>query len=379
MQKKAMDKELAALGAVMECIKFCNLESEFPSDKISKRIGILENEGQLLGREVGQSTKKKQRKNSFGPKDETQQSQARGPRTTTSDKAVSANKSLGSALPQSPSPNVRTELPEGFVELNSGLAPEHRTHPHTNMENTVDANTSSGSALQQSHSPNVRTPECFVKLNFGFAPKDQTQQSKTNRPQTTELNNAVGARMSSSSASPQPPSTNGWTKPPEGFVKLNFGFVGRSDCGFLSVVACDNNGAVLAIWCRKIPQSDPLIGEAFAALGALTQASSKGWDAIFLEGDSLQLISNLQRCSEPVLSISSIVSNSLLCNLSGVPFQFGYRPRPTLWPVMCLSGQLETMFRMASLGYQCLITCFLFFTNCNVYIIVFFLVGLLVY
>ncbi|PON63144.1 Frigida-like [Trema orientale] len=389
-KKKAMEKEVAALKAVMECIKFCNLESDFPSGTILKRLSVLENECKLFGHEV-EKQKKRRRTDSFTPKDQTQLTKTKSPAMTILDNAVGANISSDSALPQCPSPEVRTEPSEGFVKLvnavgantSSGsalpqsLSPEVRTEPtesfiklvnavganlssgsalpevrteltdgfvklvnavgantssgsalpqspspeirtepsegFVKLVNAVGANTSSGSALPESTSPNVRTEPrvAFVKLNIGSSPKDQTKQSKTKCPQTTNLENAVGNSTSSSSAPPKTPSPNAWTKPPVGFVKLNFGFVGRSDCGYLSIVARDNNGAMLAIWCRKIPHSDPLMGEALAALGALTLASSKGWDTIFLEGDSLQLISYLQRGSEPMLSVSGIVSDSV--------------------------------------------------------------------
>ncbi|PON73972.1 hypothetical protein PanWU01x14_055220 [Parasponia andersonii] len=309
-----MDKEVAALKAVMECIKFFNLESDSPSGTILKRLSVLENECRLFGHEV-ERQKKRRRTDSFTPKDQTQLTKTECPAMTILDNAVGANISSGSALPQSPSPEVRTEPSEGFVKLvnavgantSSGsalpqsLSPEVRTEPtegfvklvnavganlssgsalpevrteptdgFVKLVNAVGANTSSGSALPKSPSPEVRTEpsEGFVKLvnAVGANTSSGSALPESPSPNTTNLENAVGNSTSSSSASPKTPSPNAWTKPPVGFVKLNFGFVGRSDCGYLIIVARDNNGAMLAIWCRKIPQSDPLKGEALAAL-----------------------------------------------------------------------------------------------------------------
>lgn len=191
MQEKAKNKEEAALRAVMECMKVCNLESKFLSNKILKRIGVLEKKGQLFGSEAEQSCKR--RKTSLSPGDQ---------------------------------------------------PPPQRG--------------------------NFMSP-CMSKRD------------------------------------------NVWTKPPEGFVKLNFGFADRVDCGFLGIVARDHNAAVLAIWCRKIVKLDSLMGEALAAHGALSRAAFSGWKSIILEGDSLQVISGLQlqRSCDPSSSIFSIVSDSV--------------------------------------------------------------------
>lgn len=100
-------------------------------------------------------------------------------------------------------------------------------------------------------------------------------------------------------------------KSPGGCVKMNFCCARQSDCSFLSVVARNTNGTVLSIWCRKTPRSDPLAGEALAAHGALTLASSSEWEEITLEGDSEAVISYLQGSCEPGLAISNIVSKSV--------------------------------------------------------------------
>lgn len=63
MQKKAIDREEAALRAVMECIKDCNLESEYRiiilSSKIAKRVGTLEKMAKSDGLKLEQSKKRK--------------------------------------------------------------------------------------------------------------------------------------------------------------------------------------------------------------------------------------------------------------------------------------------------------------------------------
>ncbi|KAF4353817.1 hypothetical protein F8388_009976 [Cannabis sativa] len=230
-KKQSIDKEVAALKGVSECMKFCNLESEILSNKISKRFGILENMSQSLGREVDPSPKKKQRKIGSNPK-------------------------------------------ENFA----------RCSLTNKLGETVGAGSrSSGSRFPQSSSPlkiGTTTPPLVPKV----------------------ANSIVGSYRSPSSAS--------WTKPPKGSVKLNFSHTARPECSFLSVVARSHN-EVLAIKCRKIGQSNPLTAEALAALGALTLASSEKWDTIFLEGESLLLMNNLQGISEPMKSISSVVSDSI--------------------------------------------------------------------
>lgn len=158
MQEKAKKKEVAALRTVMECMKICNLNSELLSNKISKRIGVLEKKGHLFGSEAEHLNKRR----------------------------------------------------------NATLFPRDQPPP---------------------------------------------QQGNFKSPRMTKTDDL-------------------WTKHPIGYVKMNFGFANRANCGFLSIVARDHNAALLAIWCRKIMNSDPLEGEALAAHGALSLAASSGWDYI---------------------------------------------------------------------------------------------------
>ena len=158
MQEKAKKKEVAALRTVMECMKICNLNFELPSNKISKRIGVLDKKGHLFGSEAEHLNKWR----------------------------------------------------------NATLFPRDQPPP---------------------------------------------QQGNFKSPRMTKTDDL-------------------WTKHPIGYVKMNFGFANWANCGFLSIVARDHNASLLAIWCRKIMNSDPLEGEALAAHGALSLAASSGWDYI---------------------------------------------------------------------------------------------------
>lgn len=61
MQKKALDKEVAVMKAVMECIEDCNLHSQFPipSHKIYQRLFDLENKVRAITSDVEQSRKRR--------------------------------------------------------------------------------------------------------------------------------------------------------------------------------------------------------------------------------------------------------------------------------------------------------------------------------
>ena len=129
---------------------------------------------------------------------------------------------------------------------------------------------------------------------------------------------------------PAPPIV--WKKPPQDIVKVNFGFWGQADCGIASAVARDHNGTPLAISYCKIPSADPLKGNALAAYGALKLGLSKEWRAIYLEGDSLDVIHYLQGNRVAPSHISSVVFDSVaLLKSFGCAFPVWVDPKANIF------------------------------------------------
>ncbi|PON73976.1 Frigida-like [Parasponia andersonii] len=95
-KKKTMDKEIAILKAVMECIKDCKLQYGFPisSYTISQRLALLENKVQLIEPDVEQ-LRKRRNGHSAAPQFRPQQIRIKYSRGIVSEDIVGANWSSG--------------------------------------------------------------------------------------------------------------------------------------------------------------------------------------------------------------------------------------------------------------------------------------------
>jgi hypothetical protein len=100
-----------------------------------------------------------------------------------------------------------------------------------------------------------------------------------------------------------------WTKPPQGFVKINWDAAvdsNRKRIGF-GVIVRNHEGDVLAMISETMGSSpDPVTAEALAARRAVEVSHMLGLRKIILEGDALQIVQALRltdggRCSYGLL------------------------------------------------------------------------------
>ncbi|XP_059431541.1 uncharacterized protein LOC132165051 [Corylus avellana] len=88
-----------------------------------------------------------------------------------------------------------------------------------------------------------------------------------------------------------------WTKPREGFVKLNWDAaidVTRQEMEN-GIIAHDHTGTVLAALCASRPLvTDPAIAEVIAAWKTTKVCKHMGFSKVIIEGDSLEVVTALQ-------------------------------------------------------------------------------------
>ncbi|XP_059440508.1 uncharacterized protein LOC132172957 [Corylus avellana] len=77
-----------------------------------------------------------------------------------------------------------------------------------------------------------------------------------------------------------------WSPPPLGFLKANFDVAIRPLFSVAAVVLNDHTGLIVAVCTKKLPHLDATVGEANAALLAVSFAADFGCSSILLEGDS---------------------------------------------------------------------------------------------
>jgi hypothetical protein len=101
-----------------------------------------------------------------------------------------------------------------------------------------------------------------------------------------------------------------WTPLRLGCVKGNFDVAVRDSFDVVAAVISDSSGNIIMVATQKLLLTDPLIGEASAALLASQLALSSGSDTLFLEGDALLVILAINTPSlSPSWNFSNIVSD----------------------------------------------------------------------
>jgi hypothetical protein len=95
-----------------------------------------------------------------------------------------------------------------------------------------------------------------------------------------------------------------------GCVKGNFDVAVRDSFAVVAAVISDSSSNIIMAATQKLLLTDPLIGEASAALLASQLALSSGFDTLFLEGDALLVILAINTPSLfPSRNFSNIVSD----------------------------------------------------------------------
>ena len=85
-----------------------------------------------------------------------------------------------------------------------------------------------------------------------------------------------------------------WSRPAEGYLKINYDGAYTVRKGGLGVVARDTKGRFVAAKCRlvNVESEDDVV--AMAALEALCLAKELGWPRVCFEGDSVRVVNALQ-------------------------------------------------------------------------------------
>ena len=91
-----------------------------------------------------------------------------------------------------------------------------------------------------------------------------------------------------------------WSKPPQGFYKINFDAAIKEDFPTQAVVCRNSNGEIIKILTQVRPPCSPVYGEALATQLADVLANSLQLDQFILEGDSAIVILSL---NDPTLSL----------------------------------------------------------------------------
>jgi hypothetical protein len=103
-----------------------------------------------------------------------------------------------------------------------------------------------------------------------------------------------------------------WSKPPQGFFKINFDAAIREDFSTQAVVCRNSKGDIIKILSQVHPTCCPVYGEALAALLASHLAASLQLEQFIIEGDSAIVIQSL---INPAISldwhINHVISETL--------------------------------------------------------------------
>jgi hypothetical protein len=104
-----------------------------------------------------------------------------------------------------------------------------------------------------------------------------------------------------------------WSKPPQGFYKINFDAAIREDFSTQATVCRNSNGEIIQILTQVRPSCSPIYGEALAAQLASHLAASLQLDHFIIEGDSAIVILSIQN---PALRIDWHIEHVICETLS---------------------------------------------------------------
>ncbi|KAL6205492.1 hypothetical protein ACLB2K_022751 [Fragaria x ananassa] len=122
-----------------------------------------------------------------------------------------------------------------------------------------------------------------------------------------------------------------WSRPAEGYLKINYDGAYTVRKGGLGVVARDTKGRFVAAKCRlvNVESEDEVV--AMAALEALCLAKELGWPRVCFEGDSVRVVNALQTSTasddSDTYSFSSFSSSSSSSSFSQIISEIQYMSR----------------------------------------------------
>lgn len=122
-----------------------------------------------------------------------------------------------------------------------------------------------------------------------------------------------------------------WQAPEPGWLKINTDVAVRSYGSFTAVSCRDALSSLCYVSTERIDAVDPLLGEAYAVLTAMKQASLKRWSKVYFECDSLILCNEVQsksmcsiwHISEYVKQIQALLSQYRFWQLKWIPSTAG--------------------------------------------------------
>lgn len=106
-----------------------------------------------------------------------------------------------------------------------------------------------------------------------------------------------------------------WSKPPQGFIKLNWDAALNRDQKWIGVgiVSRDSNGKVIAHKCSYYRYiSDPLVAEAFGAKLCAEFGMFIGFRSVILEGDAVGVVNALNRVDNYEGIVSNLIGETCL-------------------------------------------------------------------
>lgn len=98
-----------------------------------------------------------------------------------------------------------------------------------------------------------------------------------------------------------------WRQPPSGVIKFICDASFNESVASIGVVARDNNGEVVGMWCKSFTLCPVVVGETKALLLAVQMAASCGFQRVIYEGDAKVVVDFLMGASSACWEAENLV------------------------------------------------------------------------